>query len=105
VERIVADKVVPNYAKALGFRLKKLGRPPTLRLLNQIRELPYEEAAGKSDTALAKLLGADPEDQYLRQCIGEGIRFVMQNFTQPKPGESRKARRDRALDLILWSRK
>jgi hypothetical protein len=99
----------PNYVAAFLPLLKQKkprGRPPThdrdrRQLLIQISTLANEKAAGQSDTELARLLGADPEDQYLRQRVGDAIHFVMENFTRPKPNESRRSRRDRALDLIL----
>lgn len=64
-------------------------------------KLPYNSVAEKSDRKIAKLLGASENDEYKRQQVGDLINFVMDKFTRPMPGENRKSRRRRALEIIL----
>ena len=88
---------------------RRPGRPVTLnpdrcKLATEIRRLPYELATGKSARKIAKLLGASDDDNYKHQKISDVIKFVMDHFTRPIPGEGRKSQRDRALDIILRSK-
>lgn len=85
------------------------GRPTNLNSVRRqlgakIRKLPYNSAAGKSSRKIAKLLGAGNDDNYKHQQVDDLINWIMENFTLPIPGESRKSRRKRALDIILRSK-
>jgi hypothetical protein len=99
-----------NFSGPLKIFLPKAGphpgRPVKLnserrKLDAKIRKLPYDLAAGKSNRKIAKLLGAGDDDNYTHQRVGDLINWVMENFTFPVPGESRKSQRNRALDIIL----
>jgi hypothetical protein len=100
----------PDFRKPLAAFLNRRRGPKVKRgsvraqLDARIRKLPYDLAAGKSNRKIAKLLGASDRDNYTHQQVGDLINFVMENFTSPKPGESRKLQRNRALDIILRSK-
>ena len=61
--------------------------PDRCKLATEIRRLPYELAEGKSARKIAKLLGASDDDNYKHQKISDVIKFVMDHFTRPIPGE------------------